>query len=169
MRGNLVRLVAAALLGTIRIAMLVTLALGLGSLTAPEAQAQVPFKGTLQGQETDLVQGTHILVEGTVTGMATQLGRFTMTYALTVSLPAGTATGSAELTAANGDVIFTTLVGLGVPTDTPGVNRIVEINTITGGTGRFAGAQGSFVVERLLDLTTQPAPTFGSFQGTITK
>jgi len=148
------------------------LTLALASLAAPEAQAQVPFKGTLQGQETDLLQGnppTQILVEGDVTGMATQLGRFTMTYKVTVSLPAGTSTGSAELTAANGDVIFTTLVGLGVPTDTPGLNRIVEINTITGGTGRFAGAQGSFVVERLVDLTTQPAPTFGSFQGTITK
>jgi len=155
---------------TLRTAMILTLALA--SLAAPEAQAQVPFKGTLQGQETDLLQGnppTQILVEGDVTGMATQLGRFTMTYKVTVSLPAGTSTGSAELTAANGDVIFTTLVGLGVPTDTPGLNRIVEINTITGGTGRFAGAQGSFVVERLVDLTTQPAPTFGSFQGTITK
>jgi hypothetical protein len=153
-----------------RIAMILTLALA--SLATPEAQAQVPFKGTLQGQETDLLQGnppTQILVNGDVTGMATQLGRFTMTYKVTVSLPAGTSTGSAELTAANGDVIFTTLVGLGVPTDTPGLDRIVEINTITGGTGRFAGAQGSFVVERLAGLTTQPAPTSGSFQGTITK
>ena len=153
-----------------RIAMILTLALA--SLAAPEAHAQVPFKGTLQGQETDLAQGnppSQILVDGDVTGRATQLGKFTMTYKVTVSLPAGTSTGSAELTAANGDVIFTTFVGLGVPTDTPGLNRIVEINSITGGTGRFAGAQGSFVVERLVDLTTQPAPTFGSFQGTITK
>ena len=153
-----------------RTAMILTLAVA--SLAAPEAQAQVPFQGTLQGQETDLFQGnppTQVLVHGDVTGMATQLGRFAMTYSVTVSLPAGTSTGSAELTAANGDVIFTTFVGLGVPTDTPDLNRIVEINTITGGTGRFADAQGSFVVERLVDLTTQPAPTSGSFQGTITK
>ena len=150
---------------TLRTAIILTLALA--TPAAPEAQ--VPFKGTLQGQETDLVQGGQILVDGDVTGTATQVGRFTMTYKVTVTLPAGTGTGSAELTAANGDVIFTTLVGLGVPTGTPGLNQIVEINTITGGTGRFAGAQGSFVVERLVDLTTQPAPTFGSFQGTITK
>ena len=159
-----------AMILTLKTAMILTLALA--SLAAPEAQAQVPFKGTLQGQETDLLQGnppTQILVDGDVTGTATQLGRFAMTYNVTVSFPAGTGTGSAELTAANGDVIFTTLVGLGVPTDTPGLNHIVEINTITGGTGRFAGAQGSFVVDRLVDLTTQPAPTFGSFQGTITK
>lgn len=153
---------------TLRTATILTLALA----CVAAAEAQVPFKGTLQGQETDLSQGnppTQILVDGDVTGVATQLGRFTMTYKVTVSLPAGTSTGSAELTAANGDIIFTTIVGLGVPTDTPGLNRIVEINTITGGTGRFAGAQGSFVVDRLVDLTNQPATTFGSFQGTITK
>jgi len=56
-------------------------------------------------------------------------------------------------------------MGLGVPTDIPNVIHIVEINTITGGTGRFAGAQGNFVVDRMVNLTTQPAITFGSFQG----
>jgi hypothetical protein len=71
-----------------------------------------------------------------------------------------------EFIAANGDVIFTTIVGQGEPTDTPGINRIVEINTITGGTGRFAGAKGSFTLERLVDLTT--GSTSGSFHGTIT-
>src|SRR5262245_55123197 len=105
-----------AMMLTLRAAM--TLTLALTSLAAP--QAQVPFKGVLQGQETDVVQGSQILVDGDVAGTATQLGRFTMTYNVTVSLPAGTSTGSAELTAANGDVISTTLVGLGVPTDTPG-------------------------------------------------
>src|SRR5215471_14769611 len=89
-----------AMILTLRTAM--TLTLALASLAAPEAQAQVPFKGMLQGQETDLFQGnppTQVLVDGDVTGMATQLGRFAMTYSVTVSLPAGTSTGSAELTA----------------------------------------------------------------------
>jgi hypothetical protein len=49
---------------------------------------------------------------------------------------------------------------------TPGVDRIVEINTITGGTGRFEGAKGPFTLERLLGVTT--GFTSGSFQGTIT-
>ena len=35
-----------------------TLTLALASLAAPEAQAQVPFQGTLQGRETDLFQGS---------------------------------------------------------------------------------------------------------------
>ena len=49
-----------------------------------------------------------------------------------MNLSNGTGTGSAQLIAANGDIIYTTLVGQAEPTDTPGVNRIVEINTITG-------------------------------------
>ena len=110
-----------------------------------------------------------ILVKGKVSGVATHLGRFEMTYNVTVSLPAGSSTGSAVLTAANGDTIFTTIVGQGEPVaGTPNLNSIVEVNTITGGTGRFAGAQGSFTVERLVDLTDLSAvPTSGSFHGTI--
>jgi hypothetical protein len=41
----------------------------------------------------------------------------------------------------------------------------VETWTITGGTGRFTGAAGSFTVERSLDQTT--GVTTGSFEGTI--
>ena len=59
-----------------------------------------------------------------------------------------------------------TAVGQSEPTSTPGVFRIVEIQTVTGGTGRFSGAKGSFTVERLIDLTT--GLTSGSFHGTIT-
>jgi hypothetical protein len=108
-----------------------------------------------------------ILVNGSLAGVATLLGRFTLTYNLTVSLPASSSTGSAQLVAANGDMIFTTIVGQAEPVlDTPGLLRIVEINTITGGTGRFAGAKGSFTMERLADTTT--GLTSGSFHGTIT-
>ena len=58
------------------------------------------------------------------------------------------------------------IAGQGEPTDTPGLSRFVEINIITGGTGRFAGAKGSFTLERLVDLAT--GFTSGSFHGTIT-
>ncbi len=59
-----------------------------------------------------------------------------------------------------------TAVGSSEPTVTPGVFHITEIQIITGGTGRFAGAKGSFTVERLVDLTTLLSS--GSFHGTIT-
>ena len=147
-------------------AMLLTAAL----VVPAAAQKQVPFKGSLQGQETDTPQGgpppTTLSVDGSATGIATQVGQFSFTYQLTVNLANGTATGSAHLVAANGDSIDTTITGSSDLTATPGFASITEINTITDGTGRFAGAQGSFIVERLVNLAT--GFTSGSFHGTIT-
>ena len=147
-------------------ALILTAALAVPAL----AQKQVPFKGAMQGREIDTPQGgpppTTLLVDGRTRGIATLVGQFSFTYQLTVTLANGTATGSGHLIAANGDSIDTTIVGQGEPTDIPGVNRIVEINTITGGTGRFAGAVGSFTVERLLTVAT--GFTSGSFHGTMT-
>lgn len=83
-----------------------------------------------------------------------------------MNLAEGSGIGSAHLTAANGDSIFTEIRGQAEPTETPGINSIEEINTITGGTGQFAGATGSFTVERLVNLTT--GFTSGSLSGKIT-
>jgi hypothetical protein len=134
------------------------------------AQKQVPFKGSLQGHETDTAEGgpppTTLNVDGNTTGIASHVGQFSFSYQLTVTLADGTATGSAHLIAANGDSIYTTVTGSSEMTATPGVFSITEVNTITGGTGRFDGAQGSFTVERLINLAT--GFTSGSFHGTIT-
>lgn len=129
------------------------------------AGKQVPFHGSMQGVEDDTVQGTTMLVDGSGTGIATHVGRFTVTWEATVNLLDGSGFGSLQLIAANGDSIFTEHLGQGDPTATPGVFLVVEINTITGGTGRFAGATGTFILERLVDLTT--GVTSGSFKGTI--
>lgn len=144
-------------------------------LTAVLANAKGPekrisFEGYLQGHEADTLQGSPpeaISVDGNVTGIATHLGQFTLTYKVTVDLSDGSATGSAELIAADGDRMFISVVGQGVPTDpdTPDLNRIVEFNTIKGGTGRFATAIGSFTIKRLVDLTT--GFTSGSVHGII--
>jgi hypothetical protein len=142
-------------------AMFVALAL-VGSAAAKQ---EVPFQGSIQGVEIDVPQANGTLsVNGSGTGLATHLGRFTATYEVTVDLSGGV--GSFQFIAANGDRVFTELLGQGTPTETPGINRIEEINTITGGTGRFVGATGSFIMERLVDLTT--GSTSGSFNGTIT-
>jgi serine/threonine protein kinase len=113
---------------------------------------QVHFRGAVQGQETHTVQGTTQSVDGETTGIATHFGQLSFSYSLTVNLTNGTGTGSAQLQATNGDIIYTTMAGQLEMTSTPGVGSITEINTITGGTGRFVGAHGNFTMERLLNL-----------------
>jgi hypothetical protein len=149
------------------------LTLALAGLAA--ADALVPFNGSFQGQERDQPvppagPPQQLLVDGTVTGVALHLGQFTMHYNVVVSnptSPVATSTGSAQITAANGDMIFTTIIGQGVPAPgAPGFAQITEHHTITGGTGRFVSAQGSFTVERLVELAT--GLTSGSFHGAIT-
>jgi len=115
--------------------------------------------------ETHQVQFPTLFVEGSGTGNATQLGAFAVTYHAEVNLVTRVGTGSVEFVAANGDRVFADVVGQSTPTGNPDVVAIVEIDTITGGTGRFANATGSFVLERLLDQVT--GSTFGSFDGTI--
>jgi hypothetical protein len=146
-------------------AILLTVALA-GTVAAKQ---EVPFHGSLQGVEIDVPQGgpppTSLSVNGSATGIATHVGRFTVTYEVTVDLSNGSGVGSLQLIAANGDKIFTTLLGQGTPTGNPEISLIVEVNTITGGTGRFANATGTFTVERLVDLIS--GFTSGSFNGTI--
>jgi hypothetical protein len=133
------------------------------------AQNQVPFKGTMQGHDTDIgFTDTTVTVLTVGTGNGTHLGQFLFTQTTTVDLTQGSDTGSAHWVAANKDTIDTTIVGFGVPRVTPDriVIDITEINTITGGTGRFAGAQGTFTIQRVASPVT--FLTSGSFQGTIT-
>ena len=135
-----------------------------GSVAA--ADKLVPFRGSLQAQEVigEGDPGTFV-ANGSGGGIANHLGRFTLTWNFMVKLADGTGTGPVHFIAANGDEIFMTGSGISWPADTPGVFHIQEIQIITGGTGRFAGAKGTFIVERLTDLNT--GLTSGSFHGTI--
>ena len=144
-------------------AMILTAALAMTAV----AQNQVPFKGAMQGNDTDTAfTNTTVTVLTVGTGVGTHVGQFSFTQQITVNFADGTDTGSAHWIAANGDSFDTTIAGSGEPTDTPGVISITEIHTITGGTGRFAGAQGSFTMERMASGIT--FLTSGSFHGTVT-
>jgi hypothetical protein len=129
------------------------------SLTAPE----LPFRGSLTAKEVDIVSFPTLLAEGSAEGTATHLGRYTAEFNATVSVLDGTATGTFTFRAANGDRLFSTFVGLGVGEP---IATITETLTITGGTGRLAGASGRLVVRRTLDLTT--GVSSGSIDGSIT-
>jgi hypothetical protein len=138
-----------------------------GALALAEAPKQVPFKGTLHGDDVDtLLSPTTGLSVTTGMGIGTHIGQFSFRLENTFNLANLTATGSAHWIAANGDSFDTTSTGFGEPTDTPNILSITETHTITGGTGRFAGAQGSFIVERLGNAAR--FTTAGSFHGTIT-
>ena len=118
------------------------------AVTQARGGSELPFQGTLQATETADGALRHLVG----TGEATHLGRFTLTSEFTVTSPPPRASGTATWTAANGDEIFTTLIGQGVVTFP--VLAVVETHTITGGTGRFAGTSGSIIVERSINLQT---------------
>jgi hypothetical protein len=145
-------------------AMILTAALAL----AQAPQKQVLFKGTMQGLDVHLgMPSPGIGLLGTSgTGIGTLIGQFSFDQKSTVNLANGALEGSAHWIAANGDSIDTTITGSVEPTATPDVFSFTETNKIIGGTGRFAGAQGSFTVERLANGVT--FLTSGSFHGTIT-
>ena len=135
----------------------------LSSLAVSAAAArQVPFKGTFQGSDT--VAPPTITTRATGTG--THLGQFSFAHVIT--FPA--LTGSSHWVAANGDSIDTTSVVVSSVLG-PVVRTNTENHTITGGTGRFSGAQGSFTVVRTHVLAPSDDGTHvtsGSFEGTIT-
>ena len=141
-------------------AMILTAALAIPAA----AQQQVPFKGTFQGK--DAVNPPTIATSGT--GIGTLMGGFSLTEETSLA----TLTGPAHWVAANGDSIDSTFVASpDFSTHSLGYITVTEIHTITGGTGRFSGAQGNFTVHRthvraLSDDGTHV--TFGWFEGTIT-
>ena len=148
---------------TASLVLAVLAALGLAGPAA--AGERVPFQGRLEGDVTRTPAPPLVLVDIEATGTATQLGQFAVTVPHFVNTTTRTARGFYEFTAANGDTLTAHFTGQARPTATPGVLYIEETATITGGTGRFAGATGSFVVERLYDRIE--GTTIGSFAGTI--
>ena len=88
-----------------------------------------------------------------------------MTSVLTITLAMLSSTGTATFTAANGDTLTATVRGQATLTTTPGVLSIVEDYTITGGTGRFADATGSFTLRSTVNQAT--GVSSGTFSGEI--
>ena len=139
-------------------------AVSLASSAVSAVAAETPFKGTLNAVETSHLVFPIASVDREGTGTATYLGKYTEHVTLQVNVLTGSATGAATFTAANGDTLTASITGQSTPTS-PGVLSIVEVYTITGGTGRFAGATGTFTLERTLNLAT--GVSSGTFSGAI--
>ena len=124
--------------------------------TPASATDQVPFRGIVSGSVVSIppVDECHQLAEAINGGNATQLGRFTGTAEFVLDVCDLTYVGSYVFTAANGDSISGPFSGSLTPTDVPGVFDNTEIAFITGGTGRFANATGTFSLGGQIDLNT---------------
>jgi hypothetical protein len=123
--------------------------------------------GTLEATETGVFQpgppprSVRHLEGG---GTASHLGRFTLVADFTLNLATAIASGSATFTAANGDVLTGTVTGRAAVGG--GIAAVTETVTITGGTGRFAGATGTLVVLRRVVQAT--GVSSGTVEGTTT-
>ena len=154
------------ILVSIVIALLLITVLMSTTLAAPaRGVRELPLRGSIEAVESYAVNFPIMSVTASGSGNASQLGRFTVSYAVEVNLVTIAGIGSAEFVAANGDSIYATGTGQATETGTPGVFDIVENYTITGGTGRFAGAGGTITLDRVVDTNT--GATSGVISGTI--
>ena len=144
----------------VAIALLFTVA---GPVAAGDA---VPFKGSFSGTVTVTSITPPLLsnlIEGA--GNATHLGQFTLEIPHVVNQSTRVGTGSYVFTAANGDTLTAHFSGQGTIL-APGVISASDVAVITGGTGRFTGATGTFAAERIFTVAT--GAITGTFEGTIT-
>jgi hypothetical protein len=136
----------------------------------------IEINGTIAGSEIitpfpNPAEG--IYVNGSAMSTDTALGPFTLLYSLPVDFafantPPGNAGGSRLIVgdAANGDSILACFLGInsGLCDNGNGL-RHVDPWTIIGGTGRFAGARGSFTTDQCSNFVT--GETSGTISGTI--
>jgi len=132
---------------------------------APAKTTRVPFKGTMQSHETYSKAFYTQFVTANGFGEATELGKFTATYEMESNLLDMSVSESVYFAGANGDSLRATAVGQAFEDRTPGMFKIIEIYSITGGTGRFEGASGTFTLHRLLSIDAGVASS--SFEGYI--
>jgi hypothetical protein len=145
---------------------LIALALLLSIAGPVSAGDRIPFKGTLVGTAVVTpLDPPMVFVRIDADGTATHLGRFTLVAPHVVDQATLTGVGTYLITAANGDTITADLAGTAVMVEPPNVVAITETATVTGGTGRFAGATGSIQVERVFNRAT--GVTTGTLDGWI--
>jgi len=132
---------------------------------APGVSAQsVPFKGRFAGtQSVTPLAPPLIAVDGSASGNGTHLGGFTVAFPHTVNVATRIGAGTYTFVAADGATLTASFTGQAQ--GAPPLVSIEEHATVTGGTGRFEGATGSFVVQRQFDQST--GQTEGSFEGAL--
>jgi hypothetical protein len=139
-------------------------AVALALIATSAVAAATPFKGTVHAVEANQLVFPVLSVNRTGTGNATYLGRYTEHVTLQVNVTTRSSTGTATFTAANGDTLTASVVGQATPT-TPGMISVVEVYTITGGTGRFVHTTGTFTLHSTANQAT--GVSSGTLSGSI--
>jgi hypothetical protein len=132
----------------------------------PTKTTRIPFfKGTLQSNESYSTIFPTMFVTAKGSGEATLLGQITVSYQTKVNLSDLSQSGSVSFAGIYGDSLLAKGAGQAIEDRTPGMFSVVEIYTITGGTGRFARASGTLTLKRLVSVKADI--TSGSFEGYI--
>jgi hypothetical protein len=133
----------------------------------------LPFRGTFSIQTVGTVDclppcvPTILEIAGTEEGTASHLGQFTAVSTDVVDLATTTSVGTFTFTSANGDQLRATTVAREVAFVPPNASTIAGTGTITGGTGRFAAATGSFSYRITHYLSTGTSSGSGTFDGSL--
>ena len=146
------------------VALVAAFGVSLATVGVSAVAAETPFKGTVGAVETGQVVFPIRSITREGTGTATYLGNYTEHVVMQVNLLTLHGAGVATFTAANGDTLSATSDGQATRIG-PTTLSIVEHYTITGGTGRFSDATGSFTLESTLEQTT--GASSGTFSGAI--
>ena len=158
-----------------RISLMTAIFLTVALVSSAVEAGVIRINGTIAGSESDApfpnpAEGFY--VNGSFTSTDTALGPFTLFYSIPadfafVFTPPGNPGASRLIVgdAANGDSILTCLIGNNPDLCANGDLHIVELATIMGGTGRYAGARGSLTLDGCSNLAT--GETSGTISGTI--
>jgi hypothetical protein len=142
-----------------------------GASAQPDTTGPLRFEGSFTFTSNGVVTFPTLTVTGNLEGVASQLGRFTATTREIVDMPTTSGTGTYIFTAANGDELSTTVAGGEVSFTPPNVSTVALAGTIVGGTGRFAGATGTFTLTYTgtIDFASGSSSGSGSFEGHINR
>jgi hypothetical protein len=131
------------------VALLAAVAISPEAALAAAKGTDRPLTGASTGSASVVIEATgSITGTASYTGNLSHLGTVTGSDVATFSFTGPATfryTGTDTVVAANGDELFSTVSGSGAFTS-PTTSESTQVNTITGGTGRFADASGTFTV-----------------------
>ncbi len=131
-----------------------------------QCKKTVPFEAVFQVKSVITQHGPPLLIEATGTGEGTPIGKSSFVGHAQVDAN-NNFTDNGIITAANGDQIFETAKGPGPVVDPNNGNfLLISQNIITGGTGKYAGATGSYTT--IAHGSVKSPDGIDSLKGTIT-